>query len=108
TVVMGNLAAGGVHTFLNNSSNFATIGPNVTFSGVGGAGTHPFDFTGSGTWIYQGNITAPGVVIQKDGFGTLDIGGSTGAGSIGNGSTALALGGGTLKYTKTGSNTAAF
>jgi fibronectin-binding autotransporter adhesin len=76
---------------------------------VDNSGTNKTSVTkaGTGTWILEGANTYTGATTVNG--GTLNLGGSTANGSI-NGATGapLALGGGTLSYTRTGNTTQNF
>lgn len=61
------------HTLINNSTNTATITPNLFFQAGGGA-QFTLDFSGTGNWVvsnYLGNNNGPNIAIQQDGPGTL-------------------------------------
>ncbi len=64
--------AGQTHTWVNNSTNPATIYPNARWR-FGGGGVHNFVFDGSGNWIVNNYlIQVEGVTsVQKSGSGTM-------------------------------------
>ena len=65
--------SGAIHTYMNNSTNTATINPYVRFISGGGA-AYTFDFTGTGNWqvnnFMQPDNNGGAVSIQVDGPGT--------------------------------------
>jgi fibronectin-binding autotransporter adhesin len=65
--------SGQIHTYLNNSSNTATINPYIRYISGGGA-AYTFDFIGSGNWQVNNNLQPDNgggaVSIQVDGPGT--------------------------------------
>ncbi len=110
--------ATGVYRFIGNSATFSTLtvndAANYTFGGIfGSTGTNNNNVAltknGAGTLALTGASTYTGATTING--GTLDIGGSTANGAIGTATTpssALALGGGTMAYTRTGTNTQSF
>ena len=64
---------GFLHTLMNNSTNTATITPNLFFQAGAGA-VFTLDFSGTGNWVvsnYLGNNNGPTITIEQDGPGTL-------------------------------------
>jgi len=72
-----NLGSGGVgNQFINNSSNLATFGANVSINASGGTGALAI-FDGSGNWLISGPITnAATRGVIKNGTGTLTLNGN--------------------------------
>ena len=83
-----------------------TAGSSYTYGGVinDGATGMSLTKTGAGTQTLTGANTYTGATTING--GTLNLGGATATGSLA--STVLNLGGGTLSYTRTGTNTQAF
>ncbi|MEI7563970.1 MAG: autotransporter-associated beta strand repeat-containing protein, partial [bacterium] len=98
-------------TFNTAASNITGTNQNLTLGGAGNGtiattittGTGNLTKDGSGTWTLSGaNIYTGGTIVNG---GTLDLGGGTASGSL---ASSLTLGGGTLAYTRTGSQTQTF
>jgi fibronectin-binding autotransporter adhesin len=72
-----NLGSAGVgNQFINNSSNLATFGANVSINASGGSGALAI-FDGSGNWLISGPITnAATRGVIKNGTGTLTLNGN--------------------------------
>ena len=65
--------SGALHDFVNNSANAAAINGDVRWQ-AGGGTVHTLDFDGTGNWVvnnYLVNDNGPGILIQKDGSGTM-------------------------------------
>lgn len=66
----------GVHTFLNNSSNLATLGSKVQLA-IGGGTVQSLRFDGTGNWQLDGITNDPGdatlLSIVKNGIGTTTL-----------------------------------
>lgn len=113
-------AGGQTHTWVNNSSNTATIASDVAF-GLGGGGAHTFAIDGSGNWAFN-NVVGQGtgvMTLTKSGSGTLTLAGANtysggtvlnaGSLNVNNaaalGTGALTINGGTLDNTTAGAIT---
>lgn len=105
-------ASGNLATIITNYSTVTnlTLNPGTgvthTYGGVIGEGATGMTLTktGAGTQVLTGaNLYTGATIINQ---GTLNLGGATATGSLA--STVLTLSGGTLSYTRTGTNTQSF
>ena len=91
--------AGAVHDWVNNSTNPATIYPNVKWQAGGGA-TYTLVFDGAGNWNVTNNLVNDNVpaLVAKLGSGTLTWAGPSIPGAQGDSSiySPFAIGGGTV------------
>jgi fibronectin-binding autotransporter adhesin len=70
---LGGASNPATHTWINDSTNAATVHPNVRHR-LGAGGAHTFDFGGSGDWIvnnYFRNHNNSATLIAKSGTGTM-------------------------------------
>ncbi len=93
-------AAGGIHTWANNSANPVIICPDLRLR-YGGGGAHTLVFGGTGNWVVTNYLitanTSP-TIVQKTGSGTMSWTAGNNAYSVGNSSiqSPEAVNGGTL------------
>ncbi len=92
TLNMGG-AGGQTHTWLNNSSNLATIASEVALN-TGGGGVHTLAVGGSGNWLFNNAIPngSGTFALTKIGTGTLALTGNntyTGVTTVSNGTLVL-------------------
>jgi len=91
---------GEIQNFVNNSSNAATIYPNVRWA-QGGGGSHTFVFDGSGDWNVNNSLVGANganTLVTKQGSGTMTWAGANVPNSVGNSAIAspLTINGGAL------------
>jgi fibronectin-binding autotransporter adhesin len=70
---LGGASNPATHTWINDSTNAATVHPNVRHR-LGAGGAHTFDFGGSGNWIvnnYFRNFNNAATLVAKSGTGTM-------------------------------------
>jgi autotransporter-associated beta strand protein len=80
--------AGGVHDFVNDSTNPAVIYPNVRWQ-AGGGSVYTLQFDGTGNWFVTNslfNANNTGILITMQGSGTLYWNGPSVSGALGNSS----------------------
>jgi autotransporter-associated beta strand protein len=71
--IIGGVQNGQIFTFTNNSTTPAVINPDTRYR-MGGAGAHPFIFSGSGDWIVNNHMRSgngSAIIVQKFGPGTM-------------------------------------
>jgi autotransporter-associated beta strand protein len=71
--IVGGVLNGQIFTFTNNSTTPAVINPDTRYR-MGGAGAHPFIFSGSGDWIVNNHMrsaNSSAIIVQKFGPGTM-------------------------------------
>jgi fibronectin-binding autotransporter adhesin len=71
--IIGGVLNGQIFTFTNNATASAVINPDTRYR-MGGAGAHPFIFSGSGDWIVNNHMrsaNSSAIIVQKFGSGTM-------------------------------------
>lgn len=71
--IIGGVLNGQIFTFTNNSTTPAVVNPDTRYR-MGGAGAHPFIFSGSGDWIVNNHMrsaNSSSIIVQKFGPGTM-------------------------------------
>jgi fibronectin-binding autotransporter adhesin len=71
--MVGGVLNGQIFTFTNNSTTPAVINPDTRYR-MGGAGNHPFMFSGTGDWIVNNHMrsaNSSSIQVEKFGSGTM-------------------------------------
>jgi autotransporter-associated beta strand protein len=71
--IVAGVLNGQIFTFTNNSTTPAVIGPDTRYR-MGGAGNHPFMFSGTGNWIVNNHMRSANqssIQVEKFGLGTM-------------------------------------
>ena len=71
--IIGGVLNGQIFTFTNNSTTPAVINPDTRYR-MGGAGNHPFIFSGTGDWIINNHMrsaNSSSIQVEKFGPGTM-------------------------------------
>jgi len=71
--IIGGVQNGQICTFTNNSTTPGLVNPDVRYR-MGGAGSHPFIFAGTGDWIVNNHMRSANqssIQVQKFGPGTM-------------------------------------
>ena len=100
--ISGGTAGASILTLGGTNTNTNTVSGAIS---NGTATTVAVTKSGAGTWVLTGTNTYTGATTLN--AGTLNLGGGTATGSISS-TSALALGGGTLSYTRSGGTTQTF